>query len=208
MHTPTLNGEHEPATPAVEAAVHLAIARHEGVKGNLLPILHAVQHELGCIPAGAVPLLAQSLQLSRAEVHGVIQFYPHFRQLPAAPVRLELCRAEACQAMGADALAEHVQQLVSCGFNETTADGSISLEPVYCLGLCAQSPAVMINGRPYARMTPERLEGLLRAQVRDLNSGDARTPRHADKREQAPRADQAQTPGQALVAEQGQEQTS
>jgi formate dehydrogenase subunit gamma len=165
MHTPMHDGGSEPPSMTViDAAVRQALARYEGVDGNLLPILHAVQHALGCIPASAVPILAQSLQLSRAEIHGVIRFYPHFRQQPAAHVKLEICRAEACQAMGADILAEHVQQHLSCGFNETSRDGKVSLEPVYCLGLCAQSPAVMLNGRPYARMTPERLDSLLQSQ--------------------------------------------
>lgn len=147
----------ESVAQATEQAVH----RHAGQKGNLLPILHDVQHALGFIPEAAVPLIAQAVQLSRAEVHGVISFYPHFTQAPRAGVVLEVCRAESCQAMGGDQLADHVQQKLGCGFHATSADGKVSLEPVYCLGLCAQSPAVMVNGRPHARVTPAKLDQLL-----------------------------------------------
>ncbi|MBB5215199.1 formate dehydrogenase subunit gamma [Parapusillimonas granuli] len=164
MHTPTHADEFEPSAPAVETVTRQAIARHAGMQGNLLPILHAIQHALGCIPAGAVPVLAQALQLSRAEIHGVIRFYPHFRQRPAGPVRLEICRAESCQAMGANALADHARRHLACDFHETSPDGKVTLEPVYCLGLCAQSPAVMVNGQPHARVTPQKLDRLLQAQ--------------------------------------------
>lgn len=148
----------------VAQATQEALRRHAGQKGNLLPILHDVQHVLGCIPESAVPLIAQGVQLSRAEVHGVISFYPHFRQTPAADVVLEVCRAESCQAMGGDQLADHIQQKLGCSFHATSANGKVSLEPVYCLGLCAQSPAVMVNGRPHARVTPAKLDQLLEAQ--------------------------------------------
>lgn len=146
---------------AVLQAAQQALHRHAGQKGNLLPILHDVQHALGHIPESAVPVIAQALQLSRAEVHGVISFYPHFRQTPPAGLVLEVCRAESCQAMGGEQLAVHAQQKLGCGFHDTSADGKVSLEPVYCLGLCAQSPAVMINGRPHARVTPAKLDQLL-----------------------------------------------
>jgi formate dehydrogenase subunit gamma len=149
--------------PAVQQATAAAIQRHAGQQGNLLPILHAIQDVLGCIPARAVPELASALQLSRAEVHGVISFYPHFRQTPAAPVVLKVCRAESCQAMGGEALADHARQTLGCDFHATTANGAVSLEPVYCLGLCAQSPTVMLNGRVHARMTPQKLDRLLQA---------------------------------------------
>jgi formate dehydrogenase subunit gamma len=141
-----------------------ALRRYEGEPGNLMPILHAIQDVLGCVPAAVVPVLAQALQLSRAEIHGVISFYPHFRTTPAAPVVLEICRAEACQSMGGDALAEHARQRLGCEFHSTTSDGAVTLQPVYCLGLCAQSPTVMINGHPHARMTPAKLDELLMAQ--------------------------------------------
>ena len=153
-----------PSDDTVKQAAHKALHRHAGQKGNLLPILHDVQHALGYIPDTAVPLIAQAVQLSRAEVHGVISFYPHFRQTPAAGVVLEVCRAESCQAMGGEQLAAHVQQKLGCDFHATSTDGKVTLEPVYCLGLCAQSPAVMVNGRPHARVTPAKLDQLLEAQ--------------------------------------------
>lgn len=138
-----------------------AIARHHGTEGALLPVLHDIQDALGYIPPRCLPILSDALNRSRAEIHGVLSFYAHFRQAPAAPIRLEVCRAEACQAMGADALARHAVQSLGCHFNETSRDQRVDLEPVYCLGLCAQSPAVAINGHPHARMTPEKLDQLL-----------------------------------------------
>lgn len=141
-----------------------ALTHYQGQRGNLLPILHAVQHALGYIPEAAVPIMAQALQLSRAEIHGVISFYPHFRQTPGGKTVLEICRAESCQAMGAERLVDHAKQRLGCDFNDTSADG-VTLQPVYCLGLCAQSPAVMVNGQPHARMTPDKLDRLLNAEA-------------------------------------------
>jgi formate dehydrogenase subunit gamma len=160
----------EPDLPdeAVRQATLSALQRYVNQKGNLLPVLHAIQDALGCIPATAVPMLADALQLSRAEIHGVISFYPHFRQTPAAPSVLQVCRAESCQAMGGDALADHARQRLGCDFHATTADGALTLEPVYCLGLCAQSPAIMINGRVHARMTPQKLDRLLQTEGEGL----------------------------------------
>ncbi|NYT86856.1 formate dehydrogenase subunit gamma [Pollutimonas harenae] len=164
MHTPSDSNEFSPSDETVQQVTQQALQQYEGQLGNLLPILHAIQHALGCIPAPAVPLLAQALQRSRAEIQGVISFYPHFRETPAGPVVLQVCRAESCQAMGGNALAEHARASLGCDFHETTANGAVTLEPVYCLGLCAQSPAVMINDQPYARMTPEKLDRLLQAE--------------------------------------------
>ncbi|WP_459615318.1 formate dehydrogenase subunit gamma [Bordetella sp. 2513F-2] len=168
MHTPPAPAEsaaragtrHEPASPAMAEVARIVDAlRHE--PGALLPILHAVQDALGCIPPDTVPAIAAGLNLSRAEVHGVITFYPHFRTAPAPAHTLALCRAEACQAMGGEQLAAHARQRLSCDFHGTSGDGAFLLEPVYCLGLCAQSPALMLDGRPHARVTPERLDRLL-----------------------------------------------
>lgn len=153
-----------PSDAATQQLARRVLQRYEGQQGNLLPVLHAIQHALGYIPAAIVPILGEALQLSRAEIHGVISFYPHFRQTPAAPVVLEICRAEACQSMGGDALAEHAKNKLGCDFHGTTKNGAITLAPVYCLGLCAQSPTVMINGQPHARMTPAKLDQLLQAQ--------------------------------------------
>lgn len=150
-----------PGTPS-ESSTELAhiLARHQGREGALLPILHDVQEALGCIPPELVPEIAAALQLSRAEVQGVITFYPFFRSVPAGRHHIEVCQAEACQAMGAAALAEHVQQSLGCAFHATRADGAVTVAPVYCLGLCAQSPAIMIDGQPHARVTPERFDRL------------------------------------------------
>lgn len=146
-----------------EQVARQALNHFSGQKGSLLPILHAIQHALGYIPDAVVPVVAQGLRLSRAEVHGVVNFYAHFRSKPPGKVVLRVCRAESCQAVGGEHLAAHARQKLGCDFHQTSADGQVSLEPVYCLGLCAQSPAVMIGDEPYARMTPARLDQLLAA---------------------------------------------
>jgi len=137
------------------------IAAHLSPDGALLPILHDLQATFGYIPEPAVPIVAQTLNLSRAEVHGVVTFYHDFRRaLPGRHV-LKLCRAEACQSCGGDALAEHAQARLGVGLGETTADGRVSLEPVYCLGFCATAPAAMLDGRVVGRVTERRLDTLL-----------------------------------------------
>lgn len=123
-----------------------------GLEGPLLPILHELQEEFGHVPAVALPVVADALNLSRAEVHGVVSFYHDFRREPAGRHVLKLCRAEACQSMGAEAVARQVQQALGIGFNETSADGSVTLEPVYCLGLCACAPSAMLDGEPIGRL--------------------------------------------------------
>lgn len=133
--------------------------------GALLPILHAVQHELDCIPPEAVPVIAAALNLSRAEVHGVITFYPHFRSEPGGRHTLAVCRAESCQAMGAVRLEQHIKHRLQVDFHQTTADGGYTLEPVYCLGNCACSPAIMVDGELKGRMSPERFDAWLEAQT-------------------------------------------
>lgn len=148
------------ARPDFLAEVARVIDSHRGREGPLLPILHDVQAALGCIPPEAVPPIAAALQLSRAEVHGVITFYPFFRTAPAGRHHIEVCQAESCQAMGALALGAHVQRRLECAFHATRADGAVTVDPVYCLGLCAQSPAIMIDGQPHARITPERFDRL------------------------------------------------
>jgi len=136
------------------------LARHAGQQGALLPILHDVQDALGYIPDEAVAQIAAGIQRSRAEVHGVIQFYTHFHTTPPARTRVEVCRAESCQACGGQALYRHAEGLAA-----QAPAGQLSLEPVFCLGLCGQSPAVMINGRPHAQVTPEKLDALLAAEA-------------------------------------------
>lgn len=129
--------------------------------GPLLLILHAVQRRLGYVPADVVPYIADRLNLSRAEVHGVVSFYHHFRRAPPGRHVLQVCRAESCQAMGAEHLARHAQARLGVQFHETTSDGEFSLEPVYCLGNCACSPAVMIDEELFGRVSPDRLDALL-----------------------------------------------
>lgn len=129
--------------------------------GALLPILHALQDRFGHVPESAVPLVAKALNLSRAEVHGTITYYHHFRQHPPGRHVLHLCRAEACQAVGADALAEHAQKSLGCGFHETTKDQAVTLEPAYCLGQCAIGPAMLIDDEIHAKITPARFDALV-----------------------------------------------
>jgi formate dehydrogenase subunit gamma len=143
------------------AYVTEAIAAHRHRPGALLPILHTLQDRLGFIPPESVAPIAEALNLSRAEVHGVITFYPDFRSAPPGRHVVKLCRAEACQSMGSEALAAHARARLGVDFQQTTADGAITLEPVYCLGNCALSPAALIDGRLHGRVSPERLDRLL-----------------------------------------------
>jgi formate dehydrogenase subunit gamma len=144
------------------AAIKAMVEAKKSMPGALLPILHDIQDALGHVPAEAVPLIAGALNLSRAEVHGVITYYHHFRQHPAGRHVVRLCRAEACQALGADALAEHAKAALGCNFHETTADGAITLEPVYCLGQCACGPALLIDdSEVHARLTPQTFDAIV-----------------------------------------------
>lgn len=141
------------------------IAGHSDREGPLLPILHEINDTFGHIPEAAVPLVAEALNLSRAEVHGVVTFYHDFRGEPQGRHVLKLCRAEACQAAGGDALAARAEAGLGVAMGETTADGAATLEPVYCLGLCAVAPSAMLDGRLVGRLDAERLDALL-AEVR------------------------------------------
>lgn len=146
-----------------EVAVQTVIDSRKAEQGALLPILHGIQDAIGYIPPETVPLIADGLNLSRAEVHGVISYYHHFRTVPAGRQLVQVCRAEACQARGADALIAHVHASLGCDFHETTADGEVSLEPAYCLGQCSIGPAIQIGERLHARVTPERFDALVNA---------------------------------------------
>ena len=137
------------------------IERHRDQPGGLLPLLHAVQDALGHVPASAVEPIAKGFNLSRAEVHGVISYYHHFRSTPPGRTVVQVCRAESCKACGSDDLLANIEQRLGVKEHETRADGAVSLAPVYCLGLCAQSPAIQINERVFARVTVERLPALL-----------------------------------------------
>jgi formate dehydrogenase subunit gamma len=131
------------------------------VPGPLLLVLHAVQRRLGFVPDEAIPYIAERLNLSRAEVHGVVSFYHHFRRTAPGRHVVQICRAESCQAMGAEQLAQWAQQRLGVRFHETTPDGAFSLEAVYCLGNCACSPAVMIDEELFGRVSSEQLGALL-----------------------------------------------
>ncbi len=137
------------------------IAEHAALDGAALPILHALQSAFGCVPLEAEPLVAHALNLSRAEVHGIVTFYHDFRRTPPGRHVLRLCRAEACQAMGAEGVAEAAHRTLGIGWHETTEDGAITLEPVFCLGMCATGPAALLDGDPLVRLTPDRMEHLL-----------------------------------------------
>jgi formate dehydrogenase subunit gamma len=127
------------------------LTAHRGLEGPLLPILHAIQAEFGHVPQSAIPKIAAELTLSKAEVHGVISFYHDFRESPAGRHVIKLCRAEACQTMGADAVAARIKAALGIDWHETTPDGRVTLEPVFCLGLCACGPAAMVDGRLVGR---------------------------------------------------------
>jgi formate dehydrogenase subunit gamma len=143
--------------------IRQALASHGDLPGALLPVLHAIQDALGYLPAPTVALVADGLNLSRAEVHGVISFYADFHAEPPGRHVLQLCRAEACQAMGAEALIAHLQARHGVALGETRADGQLTAHAVYCLGNCALSPAVMLDGQPHGRVTAQRLDGILDA---------------------------------------------
>jgi formate dehydrogenase subunit gamma len=151
----------ETLSPADAAVVRRIVAEHKTRPGPLLEVLHAIQAELGFVPATAVPVVAQELNLSRAEVHGVVTFYHYFRRSRPGQHTVYLCQAESCQAVGAEALAAHARKRLGVDFHETTANGQFSLEPIYCLGNCACSPAAMIDRQLYGRVTPERFDALI-----------------------------------------------
>jgi formate dehydrogenase subunit gamma len=138
--------------------IQTIIAELKDKQGALLPILHGIQDALGYIPPDSVPDIAKALNLSRAEVHGVISFYHYFRDTPPGKHTIHLCRAESCQAMGSEALEAHVKTKLGIDYHETTADGQFSLEPVYCLGNCACSPAMQIDKEIYGRVSAESFD--------------------------------------------------
>jgi formate dehydrogenase subunit gamma len=147
----------------LRAAVADAVDALGKQRGPLLEILHRVQKDLGHIPAEAVPLIADALNVSRAEVHGVISFYHHFRAAPAGRCVVQVCRAEACQALHGDQVAEAARRKLGIDFGETRADGSASLEAVYCLGNCACAPSMVVGGRLHGRCSPSEVGALIDA---------------------------------------------
>jgi len=149
----------QPAPGSGEIAAIIAAHRH--LEGPLLPILHAIQAAFGHIPAVAHAEIALALNISRAEVHGVVSFYHDFRNTPPGRHTVRVCLAEACQAMGGSALRDHARSSLGVDLHQTTADGTVSLEPVYCLGNCACAPAVMIDGDLHGRVSAERFDNLV-----------------------------------------------
>src|SRR6478609_8832543 len=137
------------------------IAAHSRQEGATLVILHALQEAFGYVPEAVIPIVAQALNLSRAEVHGVFTFYHDFRHKPAGRHVLKLCRAEACQAAGGDALAAHAEKKLGVALGNTTADERVTLEPIYCLGLCATAPSAMLDGRLIGRLDEKRMDALV-----------------------------------------------
>ena len=154
-----------PGSADIAARVGEILRAHEGMEGPLLPILHAIQAAYGYVPRDALPIIALGLNLTRAEVHGVMSFYHDFREDPAGRHVLKLCRAEACQSMGADRIAARAKGALGIEWHETTQDGAVTLEPVFCLGLCACAPAALVDGRVVGRVDDARLDALI-AEVR------------------------------------------
>lgn len=144
-----------------EERANAIIAARAGEPGAMLPILHDLQEAFGHVPAEAVPLVAHALNVTRAEVHGVVSFYHDYRRHPPGRHILQLCRAEACQALGCETLADHVRSRLNVGWHETTSDAAVTLEPVFCLGLCAIGPAALLDGQPLARLNPARIGDVL-----------------------------------------------
>ncbi|KAA5605485.1 formate dehydrogenase subunit gamma [Roseospira marina] len=147
-------------SPWAEDRARAIVDDHRAMPGALLPLLHALQEEFGCIDEPAVPLLADALNLSRAEVHGVVTFYQDFRRTRPGRHVVKVCRAEACQAVGAESLLDHVKRTLAVSEGETTPDGAFTLEAVYCLGNCALGPAVMIDDTLHGRVGPARFDAL------------------------------------------------
>jgi formate dehydrogenase subunit gamma len=150
------------APPEAEETARAIAAEFGNRPDALIEILHKLQGALGYVPEDTVPALANALNLSRAEVHGVVTFYHDFRSERAGRHVLKLCRAEACQAMGCEALVERAESRLGVACGSTSADGRVTLEPIYCLGLCATGPSAMLDGRVVGRLTPARLDALLK----------------------------------------------
>lgn len=147
-----------PETPVFdEGRARQIIAEHLGLEGPLLPILHALNEELGYVSDDAVPLIAEALNVSRAEVHGVLTFYHDFRRAPAGRHILKICRAEACQSVGSEAIAKGALAQLGVSWHGTTKDGEITVEPVYCLGLCATGPSALLDDLPIGRFDKAKL---------------------------------------------------
>ncbi|MBS0538497.1 MAG: formate dehydrogenase subunit gamma [Proteobacteria bacterium] len=138
------------------------VRRHKSKEGALLPILHDLQAAFGCVSPAAIRLVAHELNLTRAEVHGVVSFYHDFREQPAGTHVLKVCRAEACQSMNGEKVAEAMLKRFGVNWGDTTPDGHLTVEATYCLGLCSCAPSAMLDGQPMARLTPESIDEIAR----------------------------------------------
>ena len=156
-----MHGSGGPAGTFDESRAQAIIAGHAHLSGATLPILHALQHEFGYVDQRAVPLIAETLNLSRAEVHGTLSFYHDFKSAPHGRHVLKICRAEACQAMGVEKLVERLSHLHRIEIGSTSADGGLTVESVYCLGNCALSPAALLDGEPHGRIDAAMLDDLV-----------------------------------------------
>lgn len=152
--------------PWSEGRTREIVQTHAGREGPLMPILHDLQHAFGCVPEEAVPVIADELNLSRADVHGVVTFYHDFRREPAGKHVLKLCRAEACQAMGCESLVSRAEKALGVTCGDTSADGRVTLETVYCLGLCATAPSAMIDGKVVGRLDTSKLDTIIKEATR------------------------------------------
>jgi len=155
----------QPASTEIEAQAASIIDGMKDLEGPLLPILHGIQEEFGFVPQEVLPVIASKLNLSRAEVYGVVSSYHDYRKHPAGRHVLKLCQAESCQSMGSDAVAARIKQALGIDFHQTTTDGAVTLEPVYCLGLCACSPAALLDGEVIGRIDAEKVDEII-AEVR------------------------------------------
>ncbi|MCB2120932.1 MAG: formate dehydrogenase subunit gamma [Rhodobacteraceae bacterium] len=151
----------QPQSEPISDRISVLISEKLGLEGPLLPILHAIQEEFGHVPQGALPLIADALNISKAEVHGVVSFYHDYREVPAGRHVVKICRAEACQAVGGAALAEATLAKLGVEWHGTTKNGAVTVEPVYCLGLCACAPAAMVDGKVVGRVDVAKMTKLL-----------------------------------------------
>jgi formate dehydrogenase subunit gamma len=147
--------------PWNEERARAIIATETSRAGPALPILHALQGAFGCIPPAAEPLVAAALNITRAEVHGIVTFYHEFRRTPPGRHLLHVCRAEACQSVGGEVVAAHLRAALDVDWHETTRDGAVTLEPVFCLGLCACGPSALLDGQPVGRLDTARVDRML-----------------------------------------------
>lgn len=147
--------------PWTEDQARSIIADFAGQEGASLPILHALQAVFGCIPLDAEPLIASALNITRAEMHGIVTFYHEFRRTVPGRHMLHVCRAEACQSVGGEAVGAHIRSVLAVDWHGTSSDGAVTLEPVFCLGLCATGPAALLDNKPVGRLSAEKFNRLL-----------------------------------------------